>query len=425
MNFVLREFYVQSPREDTILTYHRGEIMLRRNVIYGLTILIMAAAARPISTAQTPKPVVSAESLEWITYNDPRLQWLNVAAWEPRGDGMQPVRVPKDWRDKWPQTTARRALSAAGVTLRFRTDSKKIVFRATLIDTPDNAAAADEAWERARPPYFDLYRDGKFVRSIAGAIQPGRQDVVIYDQPDGTAHESDITLLLPFYYRNAEIIVNGIGIEKTAKLTATSGDQRPRVLFHGDSITHGHGVFTSRETYVWRACEQAGCIPLNLGFGGSAYGDNVVAQYIAGRNDWDVLVIAIGTNSFGGTYQEKPETAAQYGVKYDAFLATIREKYPMKPIIAMTPIFNRSDHFGNKNRNGEGPQDYRNAISKVVRARQAKDKNLFLIDGMTFFTDPVYLLPTDMVHPNNAGEEKMADGVVAVLKPLVTRLGKN
>ena len=82
----------------------------------------------------------------------------------------------------------------------------------------------------------------------------------------------------------------------------------------------------------------------------------------------------------------------------------------------------RSDHFGIKNRNGEGPQDYRNAISRVVRARQAKDKNLFLIDGMTFFNDPLYLLPTDMVHPNNAGEQKMADGVVAVLKPIVARI---
>jgi lysophospholipase L1-like esterase len=381
----------------------------------------MAVVARTTSTAQTAKPGVAADTLQWISYNDPHLQWINVAAWEPRGDGMQPVRVPKEWRDKWPQATARRALSAAGVTLRFRTDSKKIVFQATLIDTPDNAAAPDEAWERARPPYFDLYRDGKFVRSIAGAIQSGRQDVVIYDQPNGPAKESDITILLPFYYRNAEIIVNGIGIEKTAKVTAATSDQRPRVLFHGDSITHGHGVFTPRETYVWQACERAGCIPLNLGFGGSAYGDNVVAQFIASRNDWEILVIAIGTNSFGGTYQEKPETAAQYGLKYDAFLTTIREKSPMKPIIVMTPIFHRSDHFGIKNKNGEGPQDYRNAISKVVRARQAKDKNLFLIDGMTLFSDPLYLLPTDMVHPNNAGEQKMADGVVTVLKPIVTR----
>lgn len=357
--------------------------------------------------------------LQWVKVDDQRLQWINVAAWEPRGDGVQPVRVPKDWRDKWPPQTARRALSAAGVTLKFRTDSKKVVFRATLIDTPDAGGSPEVAWERARPPYFDVYRDGKFVASVPGAIKPDRQDVVLYDAPNAPARDSEFTVLLPFYYRNAEIIVNGIGVDATAKLSAAAPDKRPRVLIHGDSITHGHGVFTPRETYVWQACEKAGCIPLNLGFGGSAWGDKIVADFIASRNDWDVLVIVIGTNSFGGNYQDKPETAAQYGGKYNTFLATIREKFPRKPIVAMTPIFHRADHVDDKNRNGETPQDYRNAIAKVVRTRQAADRNLYFVDGLQAFKDPLYLLPTDVVHPNVAGSLKMADTLAAALKPVL------
>src|SRR5262245_19957639 len=177
--------------------------MSGRIVIWSVPLLLGAVGL--LLTAQTriaPQNAPS-EGVQWISYDDQRLEWINVAAWEPRGDGMQPVRVTKDWRDRWPQNTARRALSAAGITLRFRTDSRKIVIRATLVDTPDNAAAADEAWERARPPYFDLYRDGKFIRSIAGAIQPNRQDVVIYDQQEAATKESEIAILLPFYYRNA------------------------------------------------------------------------------------------------------------------------------------------------------------------------------------------------------------------------------
>jgi lysophospholipase L1-like esterase len=259
--------------------------------------------------------------------------------------------------------TARRALSAAGVTLKFRTDSKKVVFRATLIDTPDGGGDPAVAWERARPPYFDVYRDGKFVASVAGAIKPDRQDIVLFDAANAAARDSEFTILLPFYYRNAEIIVNGIGVEPAAKVSAAAPDRRPRVLIHGDSITHGHGVFTPRETYVWQACERAGCVPMNLGFGGSAYGDKVVAEFIAGRSDWDALVIAIGTNSFGGQYLNNPETAAQYGEKYNTFLTTIREKHPSKPII--------------------------------------------------------YLLPTDVVHPNVAGSLRMADAVAAALKPVL------
>ena len=61
------------------------------------------------------------------------------------------------------------------------------------------------------------------------------------------------------------------------------------------------------------------------GFGGTAWADNIVAQTIASRNDWDVLTIMLGTNSLAGADAAgKPETAAQYAEKYDAFLATIR-----------------------------------------------------------------------------------------------------
>jgi lysophospholipase L1-like esterase len=372
-----------------------------------------------VSFAHAGQTAAAPTDLQWVKVDDQRLQWINVAAWEPRGDGVQPVRVPKEWRDKWPMQTARRALSAAGVTLKFRTDSKKVVFRATLIDTPDGGGSPEVAWERARPPYFDVYRDGKFIASVPGGIKPDRQDIVLFDGGNAPAKDSDFTILLPFYYRNAEIIVNGIGVEPTAKVTAATPDRRPRVLIHGDSITHGHGVFTPRETYVWQACERAACVPLNLGFGGSAYGDKVVAEFIAGRTDWDALVIAIGTNSFGGQYQDKPETAAQYGEKYNTFLTTIREKHPTKPIVAMTPIFHRNDFLGEKNRNGQTPQDYRNAIAKVVKDRQASDRNLHFVDGMQAFTDPVYLLPTDVVHPNVAGMLKMADTLAAKLKPVL------
>src|SRR4030095_7794211 len=55
------------------------------------------------------------------------------------------------------------------------------------------------------------------------------------------------------------------------KLWRAAPDTRRRVLFHGDSITHGHGVTSPRETYVWQACERAGCTSLNYGFGGNAW----------------------------------------------------------------------------------------------------------------------------------------------------------
>jgi lysophospholipase L1-like esterase len=300
-------------------------------------------------------------------------------------------RVAKAWRDKWPARTAARAQSAAGVTARFRTDSKKLVLRVTFIDVPDSPSTPEVAWERSRPSYFDLYRDGKYIASIPAATKFTQQDVTIYNDPD-LLKESEIAVLFPFYYRNAEVVVHGIGVEPVAKLARAAPDPRRRVLFHGDSITHGHGVTSPRETYVWQACERAGCVSLNLGFGGTAWADNIVAQTIASRSDWDVLVVALGTNSFGGADSAgKPETASQYGEKYNAFLSTIREKVPNKPILCLTPILNRSDLKPTRNKSGEIPQDYRDAITRIVRQRQKSDSKLHLLDGLKLINDPLYL----------------------------------
>ncbi len=359
--------------------------------------------------------------VQWLDVRDERFDWLNVADWEPRDGGLQPVRVPKVWRDQWPPRTAWRGMSAAGVTLCFRTDSKKLLFRVTFIDSGDSPAGPAVAWERSRPSFFSLYCNAKYVAGIPALTVFTQQDVVIYNDGE-LSGEAEIKVLFPFYYRNAEIIMHGIGIEPGAQLLRATPDNRPRVLFHGDSITHGHGVTSPRETYVSQVADKIGCVPLNYGFGGTAWADNIVAQTIAARTDWDVLTIMLGANSLAGADSAgKPETAAQYEKKYDTYLETIRAAAPSKPILCITPILNRLDLTGG-NQNGEMPQAYREAITHVVRERQRTDRNLPFLDGLSMEDDPLYLLVTDTVHPNDLGMHRIAEGVAAALKPLLANL---
>jgi lysophospholipase L1-like esterase len=361
-------------------------------------------------------------ALQWLDVRDERFDWLNVADWEPRGEGLQPVRVPRVWRDRWPPRTAWRGMSAAGVCLRYRTDSKKLVLRVTFIDSGDSAATPAVAWERSRPSFFALYRGGRYVASIPALTTTARQDVTIYENPADFG-DAEIRLLFPFYYRNAEIVVHGIGVEPGAKLWRPAPDNRPRVLFHGDSITHGHGVTSPRETYVVQVADQLDCVPLNYGFGGTAWADNIVAQTIAARRDWDVLTILLGANSLAGVDSSgKPETAAQYAKKYDVYLATIRAAAPAKPILCITPILNRLDLIPGGNQNGEMPQAYREGIARVVRERQRTDQNLYFLDGLSMVNDPLHLLVTDTVHPNDLGMHRIAQGIAAALKPLLLNL---
>ena len=361
--------------------------------------------------------------MQWLAVDDARFQWTNAMAWEARSGGLQPVRVPKEQRDNWSQANQKkRAMSGAGVSVKFRSNANRIVFRTTLleVDTVPLATNPEDAWEFNRPPYFSLYRDGKYVAAIPGKIQGTQQEVVILNDR-GPAQEAEYQVLFPFYYRNAETVMHAIGFDSGARVVATAPDKRARVLFYGDSITHGHGVTAPHETFVWQACERAGCVSLNYGFGGTAWGERVVAQTIADRGDWDALVIAIGTNSFGGTdgASRQKESAAQYGDKYRVMLDIIRGRWPEKPIVAMTPILHRSEILGTRNANGEVPMDYRVAIERVVRERQVRDKNIFLVDGLKLVGDQQDLLVTDLVHPNDIGMRNMAIGAAAVLRPLL------
>jgi lysophospholipase L1-like esterase len=366
---------------------------------------------------------VEFETLQWIDVRDERLEWLNVADWEPRKGGLQPVRVPKAWRDQWPAKTARRGMAAAGMAVRFRTDSTKLVFSVTFVDSPDAPPSTPAAgWERSRPPFFSLYRGGKYLASMAGIAHFDRQEVMIYNDRE-FAGEVEVEVLLPFYYRNAEVIMHGIGIEADARLLPAPPDLRPRVFFHGDSITQGHGVTSPRETYVRQVADRLGCVGINYGFGGTAWADNIVAQTIASRRDWDILVIMLGTNSFAGADADgRPETAKQYAQKYEAFLKTIRAAAPEQSILCVTPILNRADLERGGNQNGERPELYREGITRVVRQRQIADANLYLADGLQMVDDPLFLLVTDRVHPNDAGMHRIADGVAAALKPLVEKV---
>ncbi len=182
-------------------------------------------------------------------------------------------------------------------------------------------------------------------------------------------------------------MIGGIGIEKNASLLPFPGKTLPVVLFHGDSITHGHGNNSPRRKRLpgrrvrWRTAS-----PSTWASGRrTAWADRAIAEYIASRNDWDVLVLELGTNSFGGVDSSgKSEKASDYKKKYDDFVGVVRAKFPDKPIIAITPILTRTDITMVKNRNGELPGAYRNVIRDSLELRRKTDRRLLILDGMKF-----------------------------------------
>lgn len=150
----------------------------------------------------------------------------------------------------------------------------------------------------------------------------------------------------------------------------------------------------------------------NLGFGGSAWGDASVAEYIAHLDMWEVLVLVIGTNTYGRAH----ESATVYERTYARFLDIVRGGHPSKPILCVTPIYRRQDGPPpQRNAAGSTPEEYREAIASAVRGRiEEGDENVYLLDGQRLIGDRKGL-SLDLVHPDDHGMAKMAHGIAEAL----------
>ena len=331
----------------------------------------------------------------------PPIAYHNAAEIVAVPQGLRLYRVPQSWRIRFPQATATRATQAAGIELRFCAATRYVA----LDLEADNALV--------HRPALALYHGTRAVGlvSLSSPHFCGRVVLLDRDADIIDVKAAPWRIILPY---GALTTVSALYLSDDAEVLPAA--RRPvRWLAHGDSITQGAHALSPGMTYVHLVADALGWDALNLGFGGSAWGDAVVAEYIASREDWDALSIAIGTNTYGGSR----EPAAPYGARYATFLDIIRRAHPGKPILCITPIWRMQDGPPEApNACGDPPRAYREAIREAVAARQGDDPHLVLLDGLGLIGGSRGL-GVDLVHPDDHGMVAMAQGIAAVLGAMV------
>jgi lysophospholipase L1-like esterase len=329
------------------------------------------------------------------------VEYHNVSEIEMGREGATLFRVPQAWRERFPEATAVRGTQAAGVEVRFRARTRYIALElATEHQMASGAAVA-------------LYHGARNV-NLVGLATPSFCGTVTL-----MAREADLDGILDDPWR----ILCPYGAVTTVKALYLSDDAElmlpspcpVRWLAHGDSITQGAHALHPGFTYVNLAADALGWDAINMGFGGSAWGDAVVAEYLASRSDWDILSIAIGTNTYGG----QKESAPNYGRRYARFVAIIREAHPHKPILCLSPLWRAQDGPPEvPNRFGDPPQAYRQVIHEVVAQRQRSDPHLALLDGLQVLGNDRGLT-VDRVHPDPHGMLTIAQRLVPALRSMM------
>ena len=280
----------------------------------------------------------------------------------------------------------------AGGRARFSTDSSfvalKVIYGPGSVPTVNNHCVSYG---------FDLYREEDGRENFVAVARPvdgfdrHQQRYKMQTRNQGKTYA--YTLNFPIFSAVKSV---QIGVEKGASLTDGRAycNGKP-VVFYGSSITHGAAAGRPGNTYESFISQQYNLDYVNLGFAGSARGEQTFAEYIGGL-DMSVFVC---------DYDFNAPTLEHLRKTHYAFYETIRAKQPDVPYIMVSrPTVLLNPEVGMPRREV--------ILESYEKAKAAGDRRVYFVDGATLFAGPFAASCTsDGIHPNDLGFYRMAQKI--------------
>lgn len=288
----------------------------------------------------------------------------------------------------------------AGVCVRFRSDSPVITVRAKLAYSSDM-----NHMPRAGSAGFDSYctPDGG-KQCYNKTVQPNRDQIDIEALLGINPGKGMCDWLINFpLYGGVETVE--IGIVKGCRLEGAPPHKvKDPVLFYGSSITQGGCASRPGNAYTSMLCRAVDAPQINLGFSGSARGEEALAKAIG----------QLKLSAFIYDYDHNTPSAAHLKKTHEKFFRIVRELQPELPIV-MLSMCDYKDTPDCNQRREIIRTTYRNAVN-------GGDRNVYFIDGETLFGRKMRDACTvDGCHPNDLGFYRMYKHVLPVLKKIVRK----
>ncbi|MBE6546069.1 MAG: hypothetical protein E7668_01340 [Ruminococcaceae bacterium] len=289
---------------------------------------------------------------------------------------------------------------SAGARVRFCTDSSYVVIRGRMTEVGRHPVITFSCTAG-----FDLYRDEpQTERSVfcAGLMPSSRTTdgfALIHRFPDRRLRY--LTLYLPMHsaLRSLEI-----GLQEDAAV----GEGMPYrntlpVVFYGSSITQGVSASRAGNSYVSMISRRYNMNVLNLGLAGSCKAEDPIVDHLS----------TLSMSAFVSDYDYNAPSVEYLRNTHCKMYQKIRGAHPDIPYIMISrPNFSA---------NSEDNANRRDVIMNTYRyAREQGDKNVYYIDGESFFKGEWEDSCTvDGVHPNDLGFHFMAEKIGNTLGKLI------
>jgi lysophospholipase L1-like esterase len=214
------------------------------------------------------------------------------------------------------------------------------------------------------------------------------------------------------------VAISGLEVDDGATVAADP-DPRPRILFHGSSITHCMEAEGASLAWPAVACALGGVNHANLGWAGSCLLSGLAARIVR-DTPGDAVVLKLGINVHGeGLLKERTFLDSAHSM-----ISIIRERKIDAPMVIASPIFSPGREDEPSAAGGVPLTRMRELLREVVAARiAAGDRHIRYLDGFELFgPDDAHHLPDDL-HPDTEGYRLMGqrfhDKVLAGADPLL------
>ena len=284
--------------------------------------------------------------------------------------------------------------NTAGGRVRFSTDSPYVVIRAI-----QNSTTEFGHMTRLGVRGFDMYVDDpeRGSSSFYGSYVPpkvidgGYEGIIKF--PDRQTRY--ITINFPLY-NNVDALYIGLAEDASVGGGAHYRNEKP-VVFYGSSITQGGCASRPGNSYQNMISRRLNMHYINLGFSGSGKAEDVIVDYMS----------KLSMSAFVSDYDHNAPDPDYLRATHYKMYEKIRANHPDIPYIMIT----RPDFHKPKQSGIDDSVARRDIVHEsYMKARATGDKNVFFIDGESFFAGEYEDCCTvDGCHPNDLGFSKMAD----------------
>ncbi len=301
-------------------------------------------------------------------------------------------------KNAYPSDIRALATNTTGVTLRFCVTADSFVLKVTMRNVSLGMMHFADNGVYGFDVYVGTGTDRKLVTETEGYLLDTQGFTHTVTLPSGY---QEVMIDLPLYAGVSKV---EIGLKAEDGIALPAARDYGNIVFYGSSITQGACVSRPGLAYPSVVCRMLNATCRNLGFSGSARGEQVMVDYLASL-EMEAFILDYDWNAASWGWLEMTH--------YNVY-KTVRDAHPDIPIIMMSrPVFAPDG-------NQDQLQRQKVIMATYQMALDAGDTNVYFINGDDFYPFAVPDLATvDQVHPNDIGHYYMALAVYEVLKPVL------